>query len=148
MELAQSNKISPYIYAGLDKSWQLSYRRNKPTGGYTLNYWIDLACEYYKVLPNDFYSNKRNRKFADARQMAIYLYVTHRNKCNLPRLSYIAIGEKVNRNHATIIHSVKAYESQLFFNKKLGKYVSSILKQAIADCYTEQNEVGKTTYFE
>ncbi len=65
---------------------------------------------------------RRVRDIADARQMIMYLSHKHTT------LSSTAIGNKLNRKHATVLHGIAAVKDRLPYTKELSDAVESIEK--------------------
>lgn len=74
---------------------------------------VDATAEYYHLNPDVIFSKSRVRDIADARQMIMYLS----NK--LTGLSSSAIGFKLNRRHATVLHGISAVKDRLPINKEI-----------------------------
>ena len=66
------------------------------------------------------FSKSRVRDIADARQVIMYL--SHK----LTALSSSAIGNKLNRRHATVLHGISAIADRLPYAKDLSIAVDSI----------------------
>ena len=64
-----------------------------------------LVCKYFKISKNEMLSSRRSRYLARPRQIAIYLTKILTSK-SLPEIG----REFSNRDHTTIIHSVKTIE--------------------------------------
>lgn len=81
---------------------------------------VDATAEYYNLNPDVIFSKSRLRDIADARQMIMYLS----NK--LTGLSSSAIGFKLNRRHATVLHGISAVKDRLPFSKELSDAAEAI----------------------
>ena len=91
---------------------------------HTINSIKDSVSKLFNV---DLSSSKRDTKHLRARSV---FYKMCYNLCYKPTLQ--AIGDSVNKNHATVIHSIKTFENNLKFDpimrdmydtiKKLHKY--------------------------
>lgn len=91
---------------------------------HTINSIKDSVSKLFDV---DLSSSKRDTKHFRARSV---FYKMCYNLCYKPTLQ--AIGDSVNKNHATVIHSIKTFENNLKFDpimrdmydtiKKLHKY--------------------------
>ena len=69
---------------------------------------IELVCDYYRVTYDEVQSNTRLRRIAEPRQLIHWMI---RNRVCSNSLSTEAIGKMVgNRNHATVIYSIKAID--------------------------------------
>ena len=68
---------------------------------------ISQVCKFYSVDESTLRSTQKNRGTAEARQVAVYLIR------KLTNLSTPDIGKELNRDHATILYSVKKVEQAL-----------------------------------
>ena len=68
---------------------------------------ISQVCKFYSVDESTLRSTQKNRGTAEARQVAVYLIR------KLTNLSTPEIGKELNRDHATILYSVKKVEQAL-----------------------------------
>ena len=73
----------------------------------TPNLIISQVCKFYSVDESTLRSTQKNRGTAEARQVAVYLIR------KLTNLSTPEIGKELNRDHATILYSVKKVEQAL-----------------------------------
>ena len=64
-----------------------------------------LVCKYFKISKNEMLSSRRSRYLVRPRQVAIYLSKILTTK-SLPEIG----REFSNRDHTTVIHSVKTIE--------------------------------------
>lgn len=81
---------------------------------------VEATAEYYKLNPDVIFSKSRVRDIADARQVIMYL--SHK----LTTLSSSAIGMKLNRRHATVLHGISTIADRLPFAKELSAAVNAI----------------------
>ncbi len=81
---------------------------------------VEAASEYYNLNPDVIYSKSRVRDIADARQVIMYLAHT------LTGLSSTAIGSKLNRKHATVLHGIATVRDRLSVSRELSEAVSAI----------------------
>lgn len=76
--------------------------------------------DFYDVSHNDLVSNKRSRRIAHPRQVAIYL-------CReLLEATFKAIGEAFNRDHSTIMHSYDLINNGLGEDRNLREEIEAI----------------------
>ncbi len=68
---------------------------------------ISQVCKFYSVDENTLRGTLKNKGTAEARQVAIYLIR------KLTNLSTPDIGKEVNKDHSTVIYSIKKVESAL-----------------------------------
>lgn len=81
---------------------------------------VEATAEFYRLNPDVIFSKSRVRDIADARQVIMYL--CHK----LTSLSSSAIGQKLNRRHATVLHGISAIADRLPFAKDLSVAVETI----------------------
>lgn len=81
---------------------------------------VESTAEYFHLNPDAIFSQSRVRDIADARQMIMYL--THKHT----QLSSPAIGGKLNRKHATVLHGISSIKDRLPFSKELMDAVETI----------------------
>jgi len=83
------------------------FKANEGSALPTPNLIISQVCKFYSVDESTLRSTQKNRGTAEARQVAIYLIR------KLTNLSTPDIGKELNRDHATILYSVKKVEQML-----------------------------------
>lgn len=81
---------------------------------------VEATAEFYRLNPDVIFSKSRVRDIADARQVIMYL--CHK----LTSLSSSAIGQKLNRRHATVLHGISAIADRLPYAKELSVAVDKI----------------------
>lgn len=81
---------------------------------------VENTAEYYHLNPDAIFSKSRLRDIADARQMIMYLCKKHTS------LSSPAIGAKLNRKHATVLHGISAVSDRLGYSRELADAVDAI----------------------
>lgn len=81
---------------------------------------VEATADYYRLNSDVIFSKSRVRDIADARQVIMYL--CHK----LTSLSSSAIGQKLNRRHATVLHGISAIEDRLPYAKELSIAVEKI----------------------
>ena len=98
---------------------------------------IDLiqsnVCKFFKISKNEMLSSRRSRYLVRPRQVAIYLTKILTSK-SLPEIG----REFSNRDHTTIIHSVKTIEKLKNENSELSSNIDNLKNQIL---YINQNEV-------
>ena len=98
---------------------------------------IDLiqstVCKFFKISKNEMLSSRRSRYLVRPRQTAIYLTKILTSK-SLPEIG----REFSNRDHTTIIHSVKTIEKLIKEDTELCSNVDNLKNQIL---YNRQNEV-------
>ena len=85
---------------------------------------IDTVSEFYNISIETIKSNSRKHEIALARQMAIYLIK------EFTKLPLKAIGQEFGgRDHTTIMHSCRAIDDYLMFDKSVRKSYDKIKSQ-------------------
>ena len=92
-----------------------------------------LVCKYFKISKNEMLSSRRSRYLVRPRQVAIYLSKILTTK-SLPEIG----REFSNRDHTTIIHSVKTIEK---LKEKDPTMVDNINKLKNQILYNKENEI-------
>jgi len=92
-----------------------------------------LVCKYFKISKNEMLSSRRSRYLVRPRQTAIYLTKILTSK-SLPEIG----REFSNRDHTTIIHSVKTIEK---LKEKDPEMVNNIDKLKNQILYNKENEI-------
>ena len=92
-----------------------------------------LVCKYFKISKNEMLSSRRSRYLVRPRQIAIYLTKILTSK-SLPEIG----REFSNRDHTTIIHSVKTIEK---IKDKDTEMVENINKLKNRILYNNENEI-------
>jgi len=90
---------------------------------------LAIVCDYFEISKSEIIAKDRTKKIKYARQIACYVIQEFTN------LSYHKIGLIINRDHATVIHSVK----KIMIEKELYRVVSNDLHSiheriALNDC--------------
>lgn len=86
---------------------------------------VENTAEFYRLNPDAIFSKSRLRDIADARQMIMYLCKKHTG------LSSPAIGAKLNRKHATVLHGITTISDRLQVSKELNDAVAAIEKSML-----------------
>ncbi len=81
---------------------------------------VESTAEYFNLNPDAIFSQSRLRDIADARQMIMFLSHKH------TQLSSPAIGAKLNRKHATVLHGISSIKDRLQFSKELHDALEAI----------------------
>ena len=93
-----------------------------------------LVCKFFKISKNEMLSSRRSRYLVRPRQTAIYL-----TKILTPK-SLPEIGREFsNRDHTTIIHSVKTIEKLKESDKDMAENIDKLKNQILYN--TKENEV-------
>ncbi|MDE6315096.1 MAG: chromosomal replication initiator protein DnaA, partial [Muribaculaceae bacterium] len=80
----------------------------------------EQVSEYYNIEPDALFTKSRKRDISDARQLVMYMTK------KLTSLSVNAIGSRLSRTHATVLHAVNAIENRMATEAKLRADISSI----------------------
>ena len=80
----------------------------------TIDQIITCTCEYYKVKEEEVFGKSRKAKVVIVRQMSMYL--AHKHTSMTASKIGIYVG---NRDHATVLHGIKAIHGRLKKKKKL-----------------------------
>ena len=99
----------------------------------TINLIQTLVCRFFKISKNEMLSSRRSRYLVRPRQTAIYLTKILTSK-SLPEIG----REFSNRDHTTIIHSVKTIEK---LKEKDLEMVNNINKLKNQILYNKENEI-------
>ena len=92
-----------------------------------------IVCKFFKISKNEMLSPRRSRYLARPRQTAIYLSKILTSK-SLPE-----IGRAFsNRDHTTVIHSVKTIEKLKKEDSELNSNIDSLKNQIL---YKKENEI-------
>tara|TARA_B100001142_G_C14102709_1_gene565890 strand:- start:101 stop:823 length:723 start_codon:yes stop_codon:yes gene_type:complete len=98
---------------------------------------IDLiqstVCKFFKISKNEMLSSRRSRYLVRPRQTAIYLTKILTSK-SLPEIG----REFSNRDHTTIIHSVKTIEKLKKEDKELSNNIDHLKNKIL---YNKENEI-------
>ncbi len=92
-----------------------------------------LVCKYFKISKNEMLSSRRSRYLVRPRQVAIYLSKILTTK-SLPEIG----REFSNRDHTTVIHSVKTIEKLKTENIEISNGINNLKNQIL---YKKENEI-------
>ena len=92
-----------------------------------------LVCKYFKISKNEMLSSRRSRYLVRPRQVAIYLSKILTTK-SLPEIG----REFSNRDHTTVIHSVKTIEKLKTENNEILNGINHLKNQIL---YKKENEI-------
>ena len=92
-----------------------------------------LVCKFFKISKNEMLSSRRSRYLVRPRQTAIYLTKILTSK-SLPEIG----REFSNRDHTTIIHSVKTIEKLKQTNPEMVDNINKLKNQIL---YNKENEI-------
>ena len=92
-----------------------------------------LVCKYFKISKIEMLSSRRSRYLVRPRQVAIYLSKVLTTK-SLPEIG----REFSNRDHTTVIHSVKTIEKLKSSDNEISNGISHLKNQIL---YKKENEI-------
>ena len=99
----------------------------------TIDVIQNIVCRYFKISKNEMLSARRSRYLVRPRQTAIYLTKLLTSK-SLPE-----IGRSFsNRDHTTVIHSVKTIERLRQEDKDLNSNIDNLKNKIL---YNRENEI-------
>ncbi len=78
------------------------------------------VCNYFNIDVDQIYTKSRKREISDARQIVMYLAKKH------VKMPLTAIGTRLSRGHATVLHGCKNIEERLTIEKSLQEAISAI----------------------
>ena len=106
---------------------------NLPENKVTIDLIQLTVCKFYKISKNEMLSSRRSRYLVRPRQTAIYLTKILTSK-SLPEIG----REFSNRDHTTIIHSVKTIEKLKKDDPELNNNIDTLKNKIL---YNKENEV-------
>ena len=106
---------------------------NMPENKVTIDLIQSTVCKFYKISKNEMLSSRRSRYLVRPRQTAIYLTKILTSK-SLPEIG----REFSNRDHTTIIHSVKTIEKLKKDDPELINNIDTLKNKIL---YNKENEV-------
>ena len=90
----------------------------------SVEYIINIVCEYFKISPEQMALNTRKRQVVQARQIAMYLAKKYSNA------SLASIGQQCGKkDHATVHHACKTIANQLETDKQFKVMFADIEKK-------------------
>ncbi len=92
-------------------------------GPLTISAITDLVCSHFNITAQQIRSRSRRRAVALPRQIAMYFARKHTDS------SLESIGKEFNRDHATVIHSIKKIERQLKESPKFRNQLKYLMDQ-------------------
>jgi len=99
----------------------------------TIDFIQSTVCKFFKISKNEMLSSRRSRYLVRPRQTAIYLTKILTSK-SLPEIG----REFSNRDHTTIIHSIKTIEKLRNADQELSVNIDNLKNQIL---YNKQNEI-------
>lgn len=80
----------------------------------------ETVSSFYNLDSDLLYGKSRKREISDARQVVMYLVKKH------TQMSSTNIGNRLSRNHATVLHACKTIEERLSIEKSLQEDIEKI----------------------
>ena len=99
----------------------------------TIDLIQSIVCKFFKISKNEMLSSRRSRYLVRPRQTAIYLTKILTSK-SLPEIG----REFSNRDHTTIIHSVKTIEKLKEKDPEMTNNINNLKNQIL---YTKENAI-------
>lgn len=81
---------------------------------------INCVCKFYKINKNDLLGKKRNKEFVEPRHVCMYLI------SEMMSLPLIVIGQKMKRDHASVVHARKKISDEVKSGGKLAVEINDI----------------------
>lgn len=78
------------------------------------------VSSYYHITPDQLFTKSRKREISDARQIVMFLAKKH------AKMGLKAIGDKLDRTHATVLYACKNIEERIPIDKQLKADLSKI----------------------
>ncbi len=88
----------------------------------TIEKIIDEVCRTYSITPVDIRSKKRTTQISNARKVAMYVIR------QVTQLSLPSIGKEFNRDHSTVVYSLKDVTEEMERNQYFKATVDDIIK--------------------
>lgn len=85
------------------------------------------VTDHYGIDPEQIFTSTRKRDISDARQTVMYMAKKHAG------MSLQAIGTRLGRTHATVLHGCNTIEERLGVDKELREHIDSIEAAILAD---------------
>ena len=98
-------KVSPYIFVGLEPNYKSRVILNFVKTVNPLDV-LEVVAKETSVTVEDIISKTRVQNIAEARQLFCHVI---RERYGIP---FAKIGKLINRDHATILHSIKAHKNR------------------------------------
>jgi len=79
-----------------------------------------MVCSFYQIDTKVLNSNNRKREVVKCRQTVMYILKKNSG------MSLSTIGRLFNKNHATVLHAIRAINDEMFWNKELCKELEEL----------------------
>ena len=87
---------------------------------------VSVACDFFKKNKSDLLAQVRFADVVKVRQIVMFAAVTQYE------VSLAEVGRYFSKDHATVIHSVKAVRDQIEFNEKYAQEVQDYLTALVS----------------
>ena len=109
----QPRQFNPMIYPGLSEYGQSIFKKRlRPCTIGTPDDVINNICAVFGVEKYDLWSSSRTADLTMYRQIAMFDI-----KANKPSITLKGLGRIFNRDHTTVIYSIKQYEDRIIYDK-------------------------------
>jgi chromosomal replication initiator protein len=105
--------------------------------------WEDVMrsiCQIWDITPDDIYSHNRQQHVLYARHT--FNYICRKTL----RMSFESIGRIINRDHSTIIHSVRQTQDLIEYDRQFAKTHQQTLE--LLDSYSNEESIVVDTHTE
>ncbi len=82
-----------------------------------INTFIRFICEKRAIQHSALISTNRQRHLVEARQWVMYYYTKYQRETKQTCLTLNAIGACLNKDHATVLHSINTIDNLLLTNR-------------------------------
>lgn len=97
---------------------------------------VNIVCDLYNIYPKKIFQDTRKRELTKCRQISMYI------ARQLTELSLSEIGAYFNKDHATVLHSVKAVQKDIDTNRVFKTEVSLLLFKTQKAMYDKSLQDG------
>ena len=87
---------------------------------------INCICSFYSITKNDLLSKKKNKEIVEPRQVCMYIISDMMNGLPLE-----VIGQKMGKNHSTVIYSRDKVAEAMKTDSKLATRINDIKKMLL-----------------
>jgi len=96
--------------------------------------YIDFICQERNITIKQIRSKRRDRFIVEARQWVCYYYTKFCTENRIGRLTYNKIGEALDKDHATIIYTIRAaqnmHDTDLAYNEDSSRLYAKLIDKA------------------
>jgi len=105
--------------------------------------WEDVVrsiCQVYKITPDDIYAKNRNQHIVYARHT--FNYICRKRL----RMSLMYIGRIINRDHTTVIHSIRQTQDLIEYDRAFATTYKQIIE--LLDSYSNEESIVVDSHIE